>query len=288
MHDVHIHSVQPEKLKLKPGSLEKTFEPFDLGFLPEGILAVKLLRRPVVGKGADKKHDPVREQLLAHLREGNPIKEAPVFAKFFYKTESLGELRVVQPTLSPADSMFAGVPVFGAHRVAVRFSTSEDAGAPEFASFSLSEFRQFVTHVAERYGMKDFGQNCGVPLTDTFAKLICHYTDQKLDVLENLDWYQNDPGFELKHIGWKCQGCGLPLSLDGQKKEQIGGKNAKGIAKAQCPKCTQKFGDVKLYSLEKPEGQTQGPGGEEKPGQPADGGESSDAENAPAEAAAQS
>ena len=40
------------------------------------------------------------------------------------------------------------------------------------------------------------------------------------------------------------------VSEDSRKKEKIGGKTGRGIAKAKCPKCEKKFGDISLYSLQ--------------------------------------
>jgi hypothetical protein len=262
MYDVHVHAVQPEKLKLKAGSLEKTFEPLDLGFLPEGILAVKLFKRPVVGKGAEKKTGPVREQIVAHLQEEKPRDQLPVFAQAFFPLEVVRQIRIVQPVRAAHESMFAGVPVFGATRIAVRFPDINNAAAPQFASFVLSEFRQFRQHLAEQYEWRDFGEDCDVPLKDTFTDLKCHYTDQPLRVLNNLEFYQNDLGFKLQIIGYKCQACGLAVSEDGRKKENIGGKNPKGLAKAKCPKCPAKFGYVPLYGLETPPQESAAPGSE--------------------------
>jgi len=50
-------------------------------------------------------------------------------------------------------------------------------------------------------------------------------------------------------VGWKCQACGLTVSEDGRKKENIGGKAGKSIAKAKCPKCENAFGKNPLYAL---------------------------------------
>jgi hypothetical protein len=39
------------------------------------------------------------------------------------------------------------------------------------------------------------------------------------------------------------------VSEAGRAKENLGGKGGKAIAKAKCPKCTNKFGGQKLFTL---------------------------------------
>jgi hypothetical protein len=42
------------------------------------------------------------------------------------------------------------------------------------------------------------------------------------------------------------------VSEDSRKKEKIGGKSDASVAKALCPKCKSKFGDITLYGLPAP------------------------------------
>lgn len=52
MTDVHLHTVDPLKLRLKPGSLEKDFQQVDFGFSSEGLLMVTLASpRGLFGRG---------------------------------------------------------------------------------------------------------------------------------------------------------------------------------------------------------------------------------------------
>jgi DNA-directed RNA polymerase subunit RPC12/RpoP len=71
-------------------------------------------------------------------------------------------------------------------------------------------------------------------------------------VLRSLEYYKNDPAFKLATVGYKCGACSLTLSEAGRAKDSLGGKDGKGIAKAKCPKCQQKFGDNLLISLAEP------------------------------------
>ena len=106
--------------------------------------------------------------------------------------------------------------------------------------------------MAELYGVERLGEDVGVPLTDTYTELKCHYSEETLRALEHVEFYQADPKIKLKLIGRKCAACGLAVSEDARKKEKIGGANGKAIAKAKCPKCQQKFGNISLFGLEEP------------------------------------
>ncbi len=118
-----------------------------------------------------------------------------------------------------------------------------------FVSFTLSQFREFAGTIDKLFGVKDLGQMEGVPLTDSEIKGKCHYSDRQITSIEVTDFHKADPEMELEIVGRKCQACGLVVSEDSRKKEKLGGANGKGIAKAKCPKCQQKFGDTTLYAL---------------------------------------
>ena len=246
---VHLHVVPPEKLVLKADSLVKQFSEVDLGFGPEGMIVVTLGKKSgggLFGGGGDKK-DP-REAILQHLKEGKPAAELPAADKQFYTADQVRELRVVQPVASRAQSLFAGVPVFGAGKIAVLMPIVNDSDPPKYISMGLTEFRKLVETLSELYGMADFGRDCGIPLQDQFTEEKCTYGGS-FKVLKNLEFYKADPGVQVVTVGWKCGGCGLTMSEEGRAKADFGGKGAKGIAKAKCPKCQQKFGDNKLEGL---------------------------------------
>ena len=143
-----------------------------------------------------------------------------------------------------------GVPVFGDGQIAVRFPKIDDTTDPQFASFPLSGFRRFSSILDEFYGIRKFGTESGIPLDDVFTERACHYSDVHLKFLEQVDFYRNDPGFKLKLIGRRCQGCGLVVSEESRQKENIGGKNGKKIAKAKCPKCEKPFGEISLFAFD--------------------------------------
>ena len=253
MHDVHFHQVDPAKLKLKPSSMAKTFQLFDLGFTSEELLFAGLTKPGLIGGGPPKKREALRNDMLEYLREEGPVSDLPIPAHHVYSLEQLKEISVVLPTEYAHESMFAGVPVFGEGRIAVVLPKREESKLPEFLVFCLSEFRVFAETFRELYGITDWGADVDIPLTDTFSTAKCHYTDGEVRYLENISFYQSDPNIKLEIVGRMCAACGLIVSEDSRKKEKIGGKNGKGIAKAKCPKCKQKFGDITLYEIAKSE-----------------------------------
>ena len=250
-NDVHVHSVDTAKLKLKPGSLSAAFEQADLGFSSEGLLEVTLLKKGG-SRGAEDKKTEVRAALFAHLNEDKPVDSVPVAGHHFFSAEQLQETRLAQPVRYAHESMFAGVPVFGEGRIAVMLPKFEENAQPEFLSFALSEFRQIANLMQKHFGITGLEADSDIPMTDEFATHKCHYSDEPLKVLEQPELYLADPNLAVKLIGRKCASCGLVVSEDSRKKERIGGKAGRGIAKSKCPKCKKPFGDISLYTLEKP------------------------------------
>jgi hypothetical protein len=252
MLDSHFHSVDLTKLKLKAGSLLKDFQDADVAFAPDGILVVLLAKKGGLLGGGEKKKLATRDAVVHHLSEGKARQDLPCGAHYFFASAQLAQLRIVQPIVSAEQSMFAGVPVFGEGRIAVRLPKVEESPNPQFLSFALSEFRRFSKILEEFYGVHGLGAECGVPLEDVYSDRMCHFSNQPLRILENLEFYKDDPGFKLKVIGYKCAGCGLVVSEESREKEKIGGKDAKKIAKATCPKCKKPFGSLPQYAFDVP------------------------------------
>lgn len=251
LRDVHLHAVDPTKLKLKPGSLAKAFELVDVCLTDEGMLIVSLAKKGGLF-GGGKKADVVRKELIEHLAAELKLKNAPGEDKHVFDVEELKQMKTVHPTAYPHESIFGGVNVFGPGLIAVRLPKRED-GKIEFLSMTLSAFRQFYQQLKEKCGVELEYEADQIPLTDKTTPALCHYTDQAIRALNHVELYEHDPGFELELVGWKCQACGLTVSEDGRKKENIGGKNAKAIAKAKCPKCKNPFGSNPLYALKQVE-----------------------------------
>ncbi|MCH7989811.1 MAG: hypothetical protein IID46_11775 [Planctomycetes bacterium] len=260
--DVHVHTINRKKLKLKPGSLEKEFELFDFGFSGENILAVRLpagkgrKKKGLLGRKKEGKEEAAseeatpRDQMLAHLREGKPLKELPADAQYVLDAEAVQQIKIAQPILYAHESMFAGVRVFGDGRIAVWLPSMEEDGNPRCASFLLSQFREFSGFLDESFGVKGLGEDCDVPLTDSYNEQKCRFSDEPIQILKEVEYYQADPAFSLQLLGWKCEGCGIFVSEDARKKEKIGGPKPNSVPKAKCPKCKKKFGNNPLYALE--------------------------------------
>jgi hypothetical protein len=251
LKDLHLHSFSPDKLKLKADSLLKEFVEYDVAFSSDQMLLVNIAKKGggMFGSG-DKKKPEAREAMLQHLRDGKPLAELPGSDRQVFTVDQISQLRVVQPVVNRAESLFAGIPVFGSGRIAVLLPFSDDPNAfPQYLSFSLSEFRAFSAVLQSRFGIERLGASNGVPLEDAFDEFPCHSTKAPIRVLRSFEYYKNDPSFKLATVGYKCGSCSLTLSEAGRAKDNLGGKDGKGMAKAKCPKCQQKFGDNPLISL---------------------------------------
>jgi hypothetical protein len=183
-----------------------------------------------------------------------PLDKLPVDRHDQLAAEQVPQVKVVQPAVPGEESIFAGVPVFGTGRIAVRFPSTKEGNERWYVSFSLSQFREFSQMLAEAFAVADFGAAAGVPVTDAYTEAKCHYSENLLQGLNSIEYYQADPAYVLEIRGWKCESCGLIVSEDSRKKEKIGGKTPSSVAKAKCPKCKKKFGDNPLYGLKEPAG----------------------------------
>ncbi len=254
MKDLHLHTVSPDKLKLKADSLLKEFVEYDVAFSADQMLIVNIAPKKAGGLfgggGGDKKKTEARDAMSQHLKDGKPFTELPGTDKQVFTIDQVRQLRVVQPVANRAESLFAGIAVFGTGRIAVQLPYAEDPNAlPQYLSFSLSEFRVLAKVLHDRYGLTGFGAACGAPLEDAFDEFACHTTKGPIRVLRNLEYYKADPSFKLATVGYQCGSCKLTLSEEGRARDSFGGKDGKAIAKAKCPKCQQKFGDNQLMSL---------------------------------------
>ncbi len=253
MKDLHLHTVSPDKLKLIADSLLKDFAEYDVAFSADQMLIVNIAKKAgglFGGSGADKKKAEAREALLLHLKNGKPITDLAVADKQVFSIDQVRQLRIVQPVTNRAESLFAGIAVFGTGRIAIQMPFSDDPKAlPQYLSFSLSEFRAFAKTLQSRFGIENFGASCGAPLEDVFDQYMCSAMNTPIQALRNLDYYKVDPSFKLATVGYKCGSCSLILSEAGRAKDNLGGKDGKGMAKAKCPKCQQKFGDNPLLAF---------------------------------------
>ncbi|MEK6257937.1 MAG: hypothetical protein AABP62_04890 [Planctomycetota bacterium] len=255
--DVRLHTVVPEKLKLKADSLLNEFQSVDLGIAADDLLLVTLVASAGMFGSNLKKKPAIRTALLEHLAKPEAsIDGLAVATKRQFAKETFAQLAVVQPAPVDTESLFGNIPVFGAGRIAVRLPKSAEDKHAQYLSFMLSEFRTFAQALRAICGLEGLGANTEIPLADHYETYKCHYSDVPVLDLVSVDYYRKDPAFKMEIGGWKCSGCGLIVSEDARKKEKLGGLNGKGLAKAKCPKCTQKFGSNALVQLAATEAST--------------------------------
>lgn len=256
--DIKLHAVDPTKLKLKPNSLEKAFTTIDLVITPDKMLMLGVIKPARPGKKTKEKQDLARTEIAQHLCEDKDQAEIPAHSVQIVNGDQVPTLRVAFPTMYDHESVFAGVPVFGKGRIAIALPKQEDSKENQYLTFSLTEYRKFAEALSNIYGMNDLGQDSGIPMTDQINTVTCHYSEETFEALDNesLEFYEADPEIELTLVGRQCQGCQLIVSEDSRKKERIGGKTGKGIAKAKCPKCSEKFGNISLWQIAKAEAET--------------------------------
>ena len=256
--DVHLHRLNPAKLKLKLGSLEAEYQTVDLGASPEHLLVAVVFSGsgPFRAMQEPKKKPATRQAMLEHLRARKPLDELPVTGKYPLTPDLLAQLKIVQPSVPGEESLFADVPVFGTGRIAVRVAAidvNKGDGNNEraYLSFTISQFRDFSQLLSESFGLADYGAGTSIPLVDDLTEATCHYSETVMHPLvpAGLDYYRADPAIKLVVLGRRCEKCGLVVSEDSRKKEKIGGTSDASVAKARCPKCKAKFGNITLYGI---------------------------------------
>lgn len=250
LDDVHLHQVVPEKLKLKADSLVNEFQAVDIGFSSSEILVVTLVAAGGLFGSNAKKKPAVRTAMLEYFSNPSAAPDGvTAAAKRVIPAETFSQLVLAQPVPVGVESMFGNIPIFGTGRIAVRLPRAADDKSTQYLSFSLSEFRAFSLALQTVCGIEAFGANSEIPMTEYFETFKCHYSEAPVQSLQLLEYYEKDPHLKLEISGWKCSGCGLIVAEEARKKEKIGGLNGKGIAKAKCPKCSQKFGSNPMYTL---------------------------------------
>ena len=247
LDDVRLHTVDPQKLRIKADSLLNECQAVDVGFSAEDLIIATL----VVGKfGANvKKMPPVRQAMIEHFFKQGSVEQLAVPAKKVYLKELIAQFTIAQPAPIGTESLFGDIPVFGINRIAVRIPRTPDAVHPQYLSFCLSEFRAFVEGIQTVCGVESFGLNTEVPLTDEYLTSKCNLSGVSVRELTRTNYYEKDPGYKLEVTGWRCAACGIVVSEEARAQAKLGGANGKGLAKAKCPKCTLKFGNLPLYQL---------------------------------------
>lgn len=256
LEDVRLHVVSPTDVTLKPGSLEKGAEPADLGFHESGMYLVKLAapaKKSLFGKSGDgpPEHPEQRRQIREQIAKSGEFDEIPFGQIHAVKKEKISSLKLIQPVADASQSMFAGVPVFGEGQIAVYLPITLEEGKQAMLSFSLSSYRKFAEHLKNALDADVGATENGVPAEDEYESLTCSISDQKFDSLKDVLYYEKDPAYELEVAGYICATCGVAIGEEGRARKKLGGANGKGIAKAKCPKCSNKLGDQKAWKIAK-------------------------------------
>lgn len=149
-----------------------------------------------------------------------------------------------------AEELFAaGQPIFGTGRIAVHFTMKDTDTEVSCLSYSLSKFRAFCRELDLEYGYSSFVKDRPVPLENDLIEQECAITNIPFLSLDAADFYEADLLYETKLVGWECQQCYSSVSEEAREEAKLGGKGARGIAKAKCPSCEQKMGSHPLISL---------------------------------------
>lgn len=255
MMDVDYVTVDPGNLRLKAGSVAGNAAPVDVILSQDGIAICTLLGKSKAGLfgskgkaagGADEK----RESIKAFLAGAGSISGAPSEKTVFVPADKISELLVAQPVKHAHESMFAGVPVFGEGRIAVRVPAAGKGTEQEFLSMGLTDFRFFASQLERLFDVADFGKDQGVPQEDKRSASKCHYTGMILNALTDTEYLEVDRHVEMTLLGRTCGACGISVSEETRKKQKIGGASGRGLSRAKCPKCNGKFGNNSLYTFE--------------------------------------
>ncbi|MEM9702731.1 MAG: hypothetical protein AAF907_09850, partial [Planctomycetota bacterium] len=253
---VRLHAVLPPKVKQKADSQAKTFQEADLALSSDTLLVITVEgKKGSFGLGGEKP-EAVRAKVREHL--GKPeaeLSELPA-PHLLLAGENAAEIAVEYPADLPHESKFSGEAVFGTGRIALGLpltGAEDDADQPEekrklrFVSMTLSQYRRFADAMEEFGFATNYGASAPIPRTDEGPVHTGHYTDAPVPELVRPDLYEADPKLDVEIAGYRCQSCGMVVSEDGRKKEKLGGANGKGLAKAKCPKCGDKFGREPLF-----------------------------------------
>lgn len=256
--DAWFHVLSPAALVLKPGSLTGKHTEVDIAFDNSGLhiltfAGTKKKRSIFSFGGGNKKAD--------HLVRRQQIREQVAKAGNFENLENVeirkvdgsrsGEVRLVQPVAKVSESMFAGVPVFGEGRIAIFLPIDIDGGKQAFLSFSISGWRVIAEQFKSLFGAELNGTENGIPESDKAETLSCFMNQSRIESLRGLIYYQKDAAYTLELSGHKCKSCGTTISEEARKAAKLGGVKGKGIAKAKCPKCSNKMQAESLYKIAK-------------------------------------
>ena len=253
---VRFFRLAPTSIVLKPGSVADKFIEADLAITDAEIVVVAFSggskkKSGLLGKAPKIDRAEQRKQLREQIsKTGNFTGLADVEVHKI-STEHVAEIRLVQPILKASESMFAGVPVFGDGRLAVFLPIALENSEQAYCSQTLSAFRTMNDLLKKKFNLELPAADNGVPATEKLDNLSCFINQSRVESLRDVNYYEQDPAFQLELSGFRCKACTAVISEEGRLKNKLGGANGKAIAKAKCPKCSGKMGEERLYRIKK-------------------------------------
>jgi len=259
LNDVWFHVLSPATLVLKPGSLTGKHVDVDVAMSEAGLQVltfsgtVKKKRSlfSFVSSGKKGDHQVRRKQIHEQVAASGDFKSLENVELRTVDADRISDIRLVQPVAKASESMFAGVPVFGEGRIAIFLPVALDDSKQAFLSFTLSGWRAFSDHLKSLFGVELPAAENGIPEGDKTETLSCFLNQSKVEAIQGLLYYQQDSAYQLELTGYKCKSCGTIVSEEGRKKIKLGGVKGRSIAKAKCPKCTNKMQAEPLYKIAK-------------------------------------
>lgn len=256
--DAWFHVLSPAALVLKPGSLTGKHTEVDIAFDDSGLhiltFAGTKKKRSIFSFGAGNKkadHQARRLQIREQVAKTGNFENLENVEIRKVEGSRAGEVRLVQPVAKVSESMFAGVPVFGEGRIAIFLPLEIDGGKQAFLSFSISGWRVIAEQFKSLFGTELNGTENGIPESDKAETLSCFMNQSRIESVKGLIYYQKDTAYTLELSGHKCKSCGTTISEEARKAAKLGGVKGKGIAKAKCPKCSNKMQAESLYKIAK-------------------------------------
>ena len=256
LDDVRLHEVLPTDVVLKAGSLEKSSELADLVFHESGLYVIRYAapaKKSLFSRGADGPPEVDEQRKLArdHIKKSGAITSIPHGELQSIPADQIEKLILVQPVREASASMFAGVNVFGDGQIGVHIPLEGSDGQQRFLSFPISGYRRFDQMLQNQFGRSMDAESNGVPKEEKYDTHKCHFSEMPVKGVRDVIYYQNDPAFELELAGHVCATCNAAMTEDARAKKKLGGGAGKGLAKAKCPKCSNKFGDQKAWNIAK-------------------------------------
>jgi hypothetical protein len=256
--DAWFHILSPAALVLKPGSLTGKHTEVDIAFDGSGLHVLTFAgtkkKRSIFSFGGGNKkadHQVRRQQIREQVSKSGSFENLENVEIRKVDVSRMSEIRLVQPVAKVSESMFAGVPVFGDGRIAVFLPIEIDGGRQAFLSFSISGWRVIAEQLKSLFEVELNGTENGIPESDKAETLSCFMNQSRIESIKGLIYYQKDAAYTLELAGYKCKSCGTTISEEGRKAAKLGGVKGKGIAKAKCPKCSNKMQAEPLYKIAK-------------------------------------